>query len=218
MTSAFAETPQARASSLTATTTARPLASDRPMHALVREAALRTHPAVADAVCVARADDGGEARLLAYVVGDTGDAGLPEALRAHLKERLPDYMVPAATVVVDAFPLTPNGKVDAAALPVPEVAQAEEGYVAPRTETERALAEIWAEMLRVERVGVHDDFFALGGHSLLVTQVLRRTRDTLGLGAPVAALFQHPTIAELAPVLTAAPAVSRIRRLARAEG
>jgi amino acid adenylation domain-containing protein len=182
------------------------------------EAALRTHPAVADAVCVARADDGGETRLFAYAVADTGTAALPEALRAHLKARLPDYMVPTATVVLDAFPLTPNGKVDAAALPVPEVAQAERGYVAPRTETERVLAEIWAELLHVERVGVHDDFFALGGHSLLVAQVLRRTRDAVGLTAPVAALFQHPTIAELAPVLAPAPAVSRIRRIARAGG
>ncbi|HEU0078315.1 MAG TPA: non-ribosomal peptide synthetase, partial [Longimicrobiaceae bacterium] len=180
------------------------------------EAALRTHPAVADAVCVARADEGGETRLFGYVVADPGDAALPEALRAHLKERLPDYMVPAAIVVLQALPLTPNGKVDAAALPVPEVASPERSYEAPRTETERVMAEIWAEVLRVERVGVHDDFFALGGHSLLVTQVLRRTRDALGLAAPVAALFQHPTIAELAPVLAPAAAVSRIRRLARA--
>ncbi|HEX2077200.1 MAG TPA: amino acid adenylation domain-containing protein, partial [Longimicrobium sp.] len=181
------------------------------------EAALRTHPGVADAVCVARADEGGETRLFGYVVADTNDAALPESIRAHLKERLPDYMVPAATVVLDAFPLTPNGKVDAAALPVPQVAQAERGYVAPRNETERVMAEIWAEMLRVERVGVHDDFFALGGHSLLVTQVLRRAREVLGLTAPVAALFQHPTIAELATVLAPAPAVSKIRRIARAE-
>ncbi|HEU0302629.1 MAG TPA: amino acid adenylation domain-containing protein, partial [Longimicrobium sp.] len=181
------------------------------------EGALRTHPAVADAVCIARADEGGETRLFAYVVADPADGSLPEALRAHLKERLPDYMVPAATVVLGAFPLTPNGKVDAAALPVPELAQAERGYVAPRTETERVLAEIWAELLRVEQVGVHDDFFALGGHSLLVTQVLRRARERLDLAAPVAALFQHPTIAELAPVLAPAAAVSRIRRLARVE-
>ncbi|HEX2210504.1 MAG TPA: amino acid adenylation domain-containing protein [Longimicrobium sp.] len=180
------------------------------------EAALRTHPAVTDAVCVARTDETGETRLVGYAIGDVADEALPEALREHLRARLPDYMVPAAAVVLDAFPLTPNGKVDAAALPAPELAPAERGYVAPRTERERVLAEIWAELLGVERVGVHDDFFALGGHSLRVTQVLGRTRDALGMTAPVSTLFHHPTIAELAERLVpAAAAVGRIRRIGR---
>jgi len=180
------------------------------------EAALRAHPAVADAVCAARADDGGEARLVAWAVADPADAALPDALRAHLKTRLPEYMLPSAVVVVVALPLTPNGKVDAAALPAPEPAP-ERGYAPPRTRTERVLAEIWGELLGVERVGIHDPFFALGGHSLMVAQMMWRARDALGMTAPVASVFQHPTIAELAEILAPVPAPgSRIRRVARA--
>jgi amino acid adenylation domain-containing protein len=161
------------------------------------EAALRTHPAVADAVCVARADEGG-ARLIAYVVAPAAGAELPEALRAHLKARLPDYMVPAATVVLDAFPLTPNGKLDRKALPAPEYAADADRYVAPRTPVEEVLAEIWAEVLRLERVGVQESFFDLGGHSLLATRVVSRIREVFGVEVPLRALFAGPTVSELA--------------------
>ncbi|HEU0080160.1 MAG TPA: amino acid adenylation domain-containing protein, partial [Longimicrobiaceae bacterium] len=126
------------------------------------ETVLRRHPAVRDCVVLAREDAPGERRLAAYVVGGA-DA---DALRAHLRQSLPDYMVPAAFVPLEALPLTPNGKLDRKALPAPEPA-AEERYVAPRTPVEEVLAGIWAEVLRLERVGVNDDFFRSGGQSLL---------------------------------------------------
>ena len=164
------------------------------------EAALRTHPAVADAVCVARADEGGAARLLAWAVGDAGDEALPAALRAHLRERLPEYMVPAAIGVVEAFPLTPNGKVDTAALAAPEAARAEVVVaVPPRNETERVLADAFAEVLRVPQVGVFDNFFELGGDSILAMQVVSRARAA-GLAVTTRQVFQHQTVAGLASV------------------
>ncbi|HST57102.1 MAG TPA: amino acid adenylation domain-containing protein, partial [Longimicrobium sp.] len=120
------------------------------------EAALRQEPGVAECAVVAREDVPGEPRLVAYIVGEAE----AEALRARLRQSLPEYMVPAAFVVLDQLPLTPNGKLDRRALPAPELASAEERYVAPRTPVEEVLAEIWAEVLRLERVGVEDNFFA----------------------------------------------------------
>ncbi|MBW3570023.1 MAG: amino acid adenylation domain-containing protein, partial [Gemmatimonadetes bacterium] len=158
------------------------------------EAALRGHPSVAECAVVVREDVPGEKRLVAYVVGQAG----AEELRAHLRASLPDYMVPAAFVALDALPLNANGKVDRRALPVPDFAAAEEAYVAPRTLVEEVLAAIWAEVLRVDRVGVDDDFFASGGHSLLATRVVSRVRDVFGVELPLRALFEGPTLAELA--------------------
>ncbi|HEU0301680.1 MAG TPA: amino acid adenylation domain-containing protein, partial [Longimicrobium sp.] len=167
------------------------------------EAALRTHPAVADAAVVARRDGGASARLVAYV---TGEGAEPEGLRAHLAARLPEYLRPAAIVVLDRLPLTPNGKVDAAALPEPEAHRAEAAdAVPPRNETERALAEIFARVLRVESVGVFDNFFALGGDSLLCMQVVSRAREA-GLEIAVRHVFEHQAVAGLATVVTAAAA------------
>ncbi|HLL45528.1 MAG TPA: amino acid adenylation domain-containing protein, partial [Longimicrobiaceae bacterium] len=167
------------------------------------EAVLRGHGSVADCVVVARAE-AGEQRLVAYVVGDADE----EALRDQLRRGLPEYMVPSAFVYLDALPLTANGKLDRKALPAPELASAEEKYVAPRTPVEEVLAGIWTEVLRLERVGVHDSFFDLGGHSLLVTRVISRVRQVFGVEVPLRALFEGPTVAELA---------GRVEALRRAE-
>ncbi|HEU0054412.1 MAG TPA: amino acid adenylation domain-containing protein, partial [Longimicrobium sp.] len=158
------------------------------------EAVLRGHESVADCVVMARAD-AGEQRLVAYVVGDA-DA---EALRGRLRRSLPEYMVPSAFVSLEALPLTPNGKLDRRALPAPDFASAAERYVAPRTETEALLAEIWAEVLRLPRVGVHDGFFELGGHSLMATSVVSRVGEVFGVELPLRAIFETPTVGGLAP-------------------
>ena len=169
------------------------------------EAALRMHPAVADAVCVARAEDGGAPRLLAWAVGDGSDPTLPALLREHLRERLPEYMVPAAIGIVAALPLTPNGKVDASALPTPDAAVPVTEHVAPRTEAERLLAGLVAELLRADRVGVHDNFFDLGGDSILAIQLVSRAREA-GVELTTRLVFQHQTVAELAEHAGAAAA------------
>ncbi|HEU0079849.1 MAG TPA: condensation domain-containing protein, partial [Longimicrobiaceae bacterium] len=158
------------------------------------EVRLAEHPEVREAVVLAREDVPGDRRLVAYVVGAV-DA---DALRSHMRQGLPEYMVPSAFVVLDRLPLTANGKVDRKALPAPELASAEDGYVAPRTPVEEVLAGIWAEVLRLERVGVHDSFFDLGGHSLLATRVVSRVRAVFATELPLRALFEGPTVAELA--------------------
>jgi amino acid adenylation domain-containing protein len=166
------------------------------------EARLSEHPGVREAVVLAREDTPGDRRLVAYYVAR--EEPVPaELLRAHLGERLAEHMVPAAYVCLDALPLTPNGKLDRGALPAPEGdAYARRGYEAPVGETEQALAEIWAEVLGVERVGRLDNFFELGGHSLLVVQLVERMRER-GLHAGVRALFVAPTLAELAAAVSA---------------
>ncbi|HEX2079996.1 MAG TPA: amino acid adenylation domain-containing protein, partial [Longimicrobium sp.] len=171
------------------------------------EAALRRHPAVARAVVTAHAD-GGEPRLVAYLLrADGAEEPAPRALRALLRETLPDYMVPAAFVVLDRLPLSPNGKVDRKQLPAPPADEGRAPYVAPRTPAEAALAEIWAEVLGIGGVGAHDDFFALGGQSLLAMRVISRVRAGLGVELAVRALFEAPTVAELAARLaSSAPA------------
>jgi len=121
-------------------------------------------------------------------------------LREWLTGRLPDYMVPGAIVMLERLPLTANGKIDRTALPDPE-AGAERGFVAPRTETEAAVAAIWADVLRQERVGVTDDFLALGGHSLLAIRVLGKLSRAFGVRLPLRTLFDSPTVAQLASVL-----------------
>ncbi|HEV3049057.1 MAG TPA: condensation domain-containing protein, partial [Longimicrobium sp.] len=158
------------------------------------EAVLRRHPAVVECAVVARTAGAGDTRLVAYVVG----AAEADALRAHVGRSLPDYMVPSAFVSLDALPLTPNGKLDRKALPAPELAPAEEKYVAPRTPVEEVLVGIWAEVLRLDRVGVEESFFELGGHSLLATRVVSRVRELFAVELPLRALFEGPTVAELA--------------------
>ncbi|MEJ2140344.1 MAG: amino acid adenylation domain-containing protein, partial [Gammaproteobacteria bacterium] len=125
---------------------------------------------------------------------------LEPLLREKIKADLPEYMMPSAFIIMEEFPLTPNGKIDRKKLPAPEWRPQKE-YVAPRTETEEMLADIWADVLRTERVGIHDDFFALGGHSLLATQVISRVRDRLAAEPELRMLFKYPTIAEFAACL-----------------
>ncbi|MBV9110545.1 MAG: amino acid adenylation domain-containing protein, partial [Gemmatimonadetes bacterium] len=157
------------------------------------EAVLRAHRGVTDCVVVAREDVPGDWRLVAYVAGGVE----ADELREHLRRSLPEYMVPAAFVFLDAVPLTPNGKLDRKALPALEYAADADRHVAPRNAVEELLAGIWAEVLKVERVGVHDNFFALGGHSLLAVTLVERMRRR-GVRADVRALFTTPTVAELA--------------------
>ncbi|OWK25843.1 hypothetical protein AJ87_00450 [Rhizobium yanglingense] len=169
-------------------------------------ARLLEHELVGDAAVVAREDRTGDKRLVAYVVAKTTDgsdeadgAGLAASLRAHLGGLLPDYMVPSAFVRLDALPLTVNGKLDRKALPAPEDdAYARRAYEAPRGEVETLLAEIWAELLGVERVGRHDHFFELGGHSLLAVQLSSRLSQAVGVALPLTRLFATPVLSDLA--------------------
>jgi non-ribosomal peptide synthase protein (TIGR01720 family) len=163
------------------------------------EACLGGHPGVREVVVLVREDHPGEKRLVAYVVAQEGPAPSGSELRGFVRERLPEYMVPSAFVGLPALPLTPNGKVDRRALPAPEGRGVAEGYVPPCTPTEELLAGIWAEVLRQERVGRHDNFFALGGDSILCIQVIARAQQA-GLQLTPKQLFQHQSIAELAAV------------------
>ncbi|MBZ4336622.1 non-ribosomal peptide synthetase, partial [Corallococcus sp. AS-1-12] len=169
------------------------------------EAAVRGRPEVQDACVAVREDVPGDRRLVAYVVPAPGQPLDAAALRRALKDALPDYLVPSAFVALDALPLTPNGKLDRAALPAPvQGAAREREYAAPRTDVQRQLADVWSELLRVERVGLHDDFFELGGHSLLTTQVLSRIRKVFQVELPLRELFDAPTVAGLSVAVEAA--------------
>ncbi|MGH3370000.1 MAG: non-ribosomal peptide synthetase [Nocardioidaceae bacterium] len=187
------------------------------------EAVLRRHAAVTDAVVRVREDNSGDQRLVAYVVAEEAE-GLTAELRDLAREQLPEHMVPSAVVVLDALPLTANGKTDLTALPAPDGARPslEGAYVAPSTPLEEKAAGVWAEVLGVERVGVHDDFFALGGHSLLATRAAFGMSTALGVEVPVRMVFDRPTIAAIIAALPAPDAPSDadstgpIKRRARA--
>jgi amino acid adenylation domain-containing protein len=169
------------------------------------EARLLRHPGVESAVVIVREDQPGEKVLTAYVVPRRAPGPAPAALRAFLRETLPDYMVPNAWVALTALPLTPNGKVDRRALPVPSNDfTTTESPAAPSDPIEELLAGIWAEVLERDRIGVHDDFFTLGGHSLLATQVVSRIRAVLGTELPLRRIFEAPTVAGLARAVRAA--------------
>ncbi|MFE7038368.1 amino acid adenylation domain-containing protein [Streptomyces atratus] len=164
------------------------------------EANLLTHPGVGEVAVIVREDTTGDKRLVAYLVAAGADAPSIAELHAHLGCHLPDYMVPAAFMVLERLPLTANGKVDRAALPVPDGRRPDLGtsYTAPRNTVERHITAVWTELLGIERIGVHDNFFQLGGHSLLATQVASRLRKALRVDVPVRAVFDHPTPAKLA--------------------
>ena len=163
------------------------------------ETFLRAQPGVDDAIVVARQDDATDCRLVAYVRAAPG-APASDALRQAAREKLPEYMVPSSFVTMAAFPLTPNGKVDRAALPAPDGAALRPAaeIEAPRTPLEQQIADIWTGLLACGRVGVHDSFFDLGGHSLLATQLVSRLRAALDVDLPVRALFEAPTGAGMA--------------------
>jgi amino acid adenylation domain-containing protein len=185
------------------------------------EAALAGHPSVHQAVVSVHEGAKGGARLVAYVVTEPGREFDASELRAALEERLPSYMVPSAFLPLGALPLTPNGKVDRKALPAPDFASLPRApFLAPRTAAEARLAEVWAEVLGVERVGVGDDFFELGGHSLLATRIVGQVRAAFGVEVPLRAFFEAPTVAALAEWLQghAPPSPSPPLEPARREG
>jgi hypothetical protein len=173
------------------------------------EAVLRQYPAIKDVAVVARQERPGHQRLVAYVVLSPDGAPTDGEFRRFLQEQVQDYMVPAAFVRLDTLPLTPNGKVDRRALPAPDASRPalEEGGVAPRSAVEELLAGIWAQLLGLEQVGRHDNFFALGGDSILSIQMIAQAALG-GLRLTPRHIFHHQTIAELAAVAERAPALS----------
>ncbi|WP_405887415.1 non-ribosomal peptide synthase/polyketide synthase [Streptomyces sp. NBC_01136] len=168
------------------------------------EAALTTHPAIAQAVVITHDSTGTNTgnQLIGYIVPATNDGITVEDLRGFVAGRLPEFMVPSAFVLLDRLPLMPNGKLDRAALPKPELTRG--AYRAPRTTQEKTLAELFAEVLGLDRqpIGIDDNFFTLGGHSLLVTRLISRIRTELASEIPIKTVFGSPTIAELAAHLT----------------
>lgn len=164
------------------------------------EAVLAEHAAVQQAVVVAREEKSGESQLVAYLTLRGGVAPAASELRTFLKEKLPDYMVPAAFVTLESFPLTPNAKVDRRALPAPtgERLTLSEHQVMPRNPIEKSVAEIWQELLNINTVGAEDNFFDLGGHSLLIVQVHNKICQRFETDLTIAQMFQYPTVAALA--------------------
>ncbi|HEX4494599.1 MAG TPA: amino acid adenylation domain-containing protein [Thermoanaerobaculia bacterium] len=183
------------------------------------ETTLRLHPGVAEALVVARGE-AAELRLIAYVSGRTGEAPPVEELRAFLRGKLPSHMVPWAFVPLRAFPLNANGKIDRKALPDPERAAwgAPAELAAPRSEMELRIAAIWRDLLRLDEVGIHDNFFDSGGHSLLAVRVYNRLKRELARELPLVALFEHPTIGALARYLEAGEAEPASRRQGQDRG
>ncbi|KGJ86778.1 phosphopantetheine-binding protein, partial [Thalassotalea sp. ND16A] len=179
---------------------------------------LLSHDEVNDAVVVALSSGKGDKRLVAYVTHDEATAMLTEenndaaqtlrhdfidSLKATLTQALPDYMVPSAFVVLDKLPLTPNGKVDRKGLPTPDMSLQQKSYVAPTTATEKLLCEIWQDVLGIEQVGITDNFFALGGHSLLIISVVSEISKTLEVHLTLKSVFSTPTVAESAVFIDA---------------
>jgi amino acid adenylation domain-containing protein len=165
---------------------------------------LAQHPSVRESVVLVREDEPGNQRLVAYILPHSDAKPVVSNLKDFLQEQLPDYMIPTAFVLLDAFPLTPNGKIDRLALPAPDSARFNlKEYVAPQTPIEEVLADIWADILKIERVGIQDNFFDLGGHSLLATQLISRVHKILRAQLTLRDLFEEPTIANLSKILIA---------------
>jgi len=168
------------------------------------EAVLGQHSSLREAVVLVREDNPGEKQLVAYTVAAAGFMPSVNELRGFLQQKLPEYMVPSAFVMLDSLPFTPNGKVDRKALPAPDQTrpELEETFVAPRTPIEQTLVAIWGKVLKLEKVGIHDNFFELGGHSLLATQVMSRIRSAFSIDLPLRRMFESPTVAEIAFIIT----------------
>jgi thioesterase domain-containing protein/acyl carrier protein len=182
------------------------------------ESVLEAHPALRQSVVVARDERAGEKRLVAYVVTGRPEQGsVVNELRSYLKERLPEYMVPASIVEMEELPLTPNGKIDRRALPAPDDASksASGRYVPPRDSVERKLVDIWQQTLGLNEVGIEDDFFELGGHSILAVKVVGRIQAEFKKNLPLSQLFKNPTIERLANTLRDANAVLEWQPLVR---
>ena len=163
------------------------------------EAQIRQFNGTQDVLVMAREDIPGDKRIVAYVVADSAPEFVTGELHQYLSTQMPEYMIPAAFVVLEELPLLANGKVDRTRLPAPDALphHRTQDYVEPRNEMERSLAAIFAEVLGVERVGIYDNFFLLGGHSLSATQVITRVRDTLHVNIPLRRIFATPTVAGL---------------------
>jgi acyl carrier protein len=170
------------------------------------EAVLMEQPDVAAAAVVVREDVPGDRRLVAYVVLESSAEQAESDLRRHAAAHLPHYMVPAAFVLLEALPVSANGKLDRAALPAPDGVRRQVGdsYAPPGSPIEEHLAAVWQDVLRIDRVGVHDDFFDLGGHSLLAVKMLARVQSELDVEIPLGSIFAGPTISELAGAVTLA--------------
>jgi amino acid adenylation domain-containing protein len=167
------------------------------------EALLAAHPGVQSCTVLAVEETPGNKQLVAYAVPQPNKSLAADEVRDFLKQSLPEYMVPAQFVFMDSFPLTQNGKIDRKALPAPthgNISAAHE-FVAPRTDTEQKVAAMWVELLKVEQIGIHDDFFDLGGHSLMAIKALSRIREEFNVDLPLATLLQAPTVAQLAALL-----------------
>ncbi|HMC28675.1 MAG TPA: AMP-binding protein, partial [Verrucomicrobiae bacterium] len=167
------------------------------------EAALRLHPAIRDAAVIVREVSANDKRLFGYATLKAQQRPAIADLKKFLKEKLPDYMVPSAIMFLDELPLTPNGKIDRKALPNPEIRRADgdSAFAPAQSELEKSLARIWEQVLQIERVGLNDNFFEIGGHSLLAAQVQARMSDILKVELPIIKLFQYPTISALAKYL-----------------
>ncbi len=161
------------------------------------ESVLSNHAGVRESVVIAREDQPGNTRLVAYIVLFENQEADAVEIRNYLKRKLPDYMIPSAFVMLPELPFTPNGKVDRKRLPSPEKSGLEKEYVPPRTEVEKSIAEIWSEVLGVERIGIYDNFFEIGGHSLLATKVISRIKEVFTLDLQVRAMFEAQSIKEL---------------------
>jgi acyl carrier protein len=187
------------------------------------EAILKSHPNVADCAVVLRDDADGERKIVAYVASGTGEEPTPAELKTYVRELIPEYMVPATIVLMKSMPLTVNGKLDRSALPAPDDKRPEigEARVAPRNDGERKLARIWSQLLGLNDVGVRDNFFNIGGHSLLGIELLSEVRNQFGIKLPLSVLFEAPTIEGLLNALEKAqgsqihhrePAITRASR------